>query len=635
MATPAAKQRGLRVVVVGDPGTGKSSLIVALAANQYPVTPPRVVPPTRLPVDLFPERIPITVVDTSSSEGRTAELITECQAADAVVLTYACDSPETLDRLSSFWLPKLRSCQVKVPVIVAGCKLDLKDEQQGDLAQAVEPIMQSFGEIETCIECSALRQIQVGEVFFYAQKAVIYPTAPLFDQNIEALTSRCISALKRIFILSDHDMDGALSDAELNEFQIRCFDTPLQPAEIVGVKKAVKEKMPEGVNVNGLTLTGFLYLHALFMEKGQVQTTWTVLRNFNYDNDLKVRADPIPKIAPDQTLELTNEAVDFLRGIFKMFDMDNDGALLPAELEGLFSTAPENPWSSNPYKDCAENNVLGDLSLEGFLSKWALMTLLDPANSFSNLKYVCYPGDFSSAFTITRKRRVDRQKQKTQRNVIQCYVFGPRGAGKTALLQSFLGRQHSDTPTARSERFAANVVELCDDTRKKLVLREIPEVDISSLLSKKESLAPCDVAAFVYDSSDELSWQKAKEMLVQVATHGENTGYSVPCLIVACKDDLARSPLALQESIRVSQDMGMETPIPISVKLDGLNYIFCRIVHAAQKPHLSIPETEAGKARRRYNRLLNRSLMVVSVGVVAVVGIAACRIYAARKNTSS
>jgi hypothetical protein len=37
-----------------------------------------------------------------------------------------------------------------------------------------------------------------------------------------------------------------------------------------------------------------------------------------------------------------------------------------------------------------------------------------------------------------------------------------------------------------------------------------------------------------------------------VATHGENTGYEVPCLIVAAKDDLDQSPQALQESTRVS-----------------------------------------------------------------------------------
>ncbi|ONM10708.1 Mitochondrial Rho GTPase 1 [Zea mays] len=469
-AANLAGKSSVRVVVIGDPGTGKSSLIVALATEQFPENVPRVMPPTRLPADYFPDRVPITIIDTSSSPEQKPKLIAECQAADAVVLTYACDRPATLERLSSFWLPELRRLQLKAPVIVVGCKLDLRDEQQVSLEQVMAPIMQSFREIETCIECSALRQIQVPEVFYYAQKAVLHPTAPLFDQELQALKPRCVRALKRIFIICDNDKDGALSDVELNEFQVRCFNAPLQPTEISGVKRVVQEKMPEGVNESGLTLTGFLFLHALFIEKGRLETTWTVLRKFGYDNDIKLRDDLIAmpiKRAPDQTLEMTSEVVDFLRGIFNMFDIDNDGALLPTELEDLFSTAPENPWISDPYKDCAEKNVLGGLSLEGFLSKWALMTLLDPTNSYANLAYVGYPGEFSSAFTVTRRRRVDRKKQHTQRNIFQCYVFGARGSGKTSLLQSFIGRQPSDTLPSNSERFATNSVEMADELERR------------------------------------------------------------------------------------------------------------------------------------------------------------------------
>lgn len=49
-----------------------------------------------------------------------------------------------------------------MPVIVVGCKLDLRDEShQVSLETVMMPIMQQFREIETCIECSALKQIQV------------------------------------------------------------------------------------------------------------------------------------------------------------------------------------------------------------------------------------------------------------------------------------------------------------------------------------------------------------------------------------------------------------------------------------------------------------------------------------------
>ena len=39
--------------------------------------------------------------------------------------------------------------------------------------------------------------IQVPEVFYYAQKAVLHPTAPLFDQEAQSLKPRRVRALKR------------------------------------------------------------------------------------------------------------------------------------------------------------------------------------------------------------------------------------------------------------------------------------------------------------------------------------------------------------------------------------------------------------------------------------------------------
>ncbi|XP_065636351.1 mitochondrial Rho GTPase 1 [Quercus suber] len=631
---------GVRIVVAGDRGTGKSSLIVTAAAENFPANVPPVLPPTRLPEDFYPDRVPVTIIDTSSrveDDGKVAE---ELKKADAVVLTYACDEPSTLDRLSSFWLPKLRKLEVKVPVIVVGCKLDLRDDnQQLSLEQVMSPIMQQFREIETCIECSAFKHIQIPEVFYYAQKAVLHPTGPLFDQETQTLKPRCVRALKRIFILCDHDRDGALSDAELNDFQVKCFNAPLQPSEIIGVKRVVAEKLPEGVNERGLTLTGFLFLHALFIEKGRLETTWTVLRKFGYNNDIKLADELLPssfKRAPDQSVELTNEAIEYLKGIFELFDNNQDGALRPREIEELFSTAAESPWEKAPYLDAAEKDAFGGLSLDGFLSEWSLMTLLDPSWSMENLIYIGYPGDPLPAFRVTRRRRLDRKKQQTDRNVFQCFVFGPNKAGKSALLNSFLGRPVSDNyNSSTEERYAVNVVDQPGGIKKTLVLKEIPEDGVSKLLSDKESLATCDIAIFVHDSSDVVSWKRATELLVEVAGHGEDTGFEVPCLIVAAKDDLNSFPMAIQDSTRVSQDMGIEAPIPISAKLGDLNNVFRRIVSAAEHPHLSIPETEAGRSRKQYHRLINRSLMFVSVGAaVAIVGLAAYRVYAARKNAS-
>lgn len=67
----------------------------------------------------------------------------------------------------------------------------------------------------------------------------------------------------------------------------------------------MQEKLPEGVNERGLTLTGFLFLHALFIEKGRLETTWTVLRKYGYNNDIKLSDELIPspvRRAPDQVI---------------------------------------------------------------------------------------------------------------------------------------------------------------------------------------------------------------------------------------------------------------------------------------------------------------------------------------------
>lgn len=69
----------------------------------------------------------------------------------------------------------------------------------------------------------------------------------------------------------------------------------------------VQELLPGGINELGLTQTGFLYLHALFIERGRIETTWNVLRRFGYNDEIKLRDDHLVmpfKWAPDQVILL-------------------------------------------------------------------------------------------------------------------------------------------------------------------------------------------------------------------------------------------------------------------------------------------------------------------------------------------
>lgn len=48
--------------------------------------------------------------------------------------------------------------------------------------------MSEWPEIETCIECSAKTLRNISELFFYAQKAVLHPTRPIYDCDTKQVT---------------------------------------------------------------------------------------------------------------------------------------------------------------------------------------------------------------------------------------------------------------------------------------------------------------------------------------------------------------------------------------------------------------------------------------------------------------
>jgi len=237
----------------------------------------------------------------------------------------------------------------------------------------------------------------ISELFYYAQKAVLHPTAPLYspeDRDVRSLHSRvfsvktyiifcfcvlqltenCRKGLTRIFKLCDLDNDGVLNDHELNRFQRRCFDSPLQPQALDDVKNIVKRSLPDGVFDDGLTLSGFLFLHTLFIQRGRHETTWTVLRKYGYNDAVCLGEQylrPKVEVPLGCSTELTSQGYDFLKQLFLKYDKDGDGALSPNELQNLFSVCERLPvWVNEDISGIVECNDKGYVTLQGFLAIW-------------------------------------------------------------------------------------------------------------------------------------------------------------------------------------------------------------------------------------------------------------------------
>lgn len=658
-------------MVIGDEGAGKTSLITSAATESFPDHPPPVLPHTRLPPEATPENVPVIVLDTSSRVEERTSLEMACQSADVALLVFASDSQAALERVGSYWMEELNRMGVTVPVILVGTKSDLK-KPDWDLQQAVKDVMRSYKGIEACLECSAKNLVFVSEVFYYAIRAVFHPTAPLFDPSTQTLKPRCVSALKRIFMLCDVDRDDALDDTELNSFQVRCFNAPLQAEEITGVKKVVRDKMPHGVNAKGFTLPGFLFLNALFIERGRMETTWAVLRQFGYNDQLRISdtiLDEMPCIrTPEQVVGLTEDSIYFLRSHFRRFHPDGLGALSHSQLDDIFSTAPYNLWEDEQYDNLLVQSSSDGLTEQGWLAKWGFTAASDPRAALEWLMYLGYTKPAATAFAVSRPRRQERKAavggatsspSPPSRSVLQGLVFGGSNVGKTALLARLAGQPGSfraaSAPSGSYQaagyvssdgRNEASEVQFHNSQsvsqshkqihgpdangsiQSLLLLREVSEATAADLLrdpiAAEKILVAADVAIFVFDCCSLSSWETAHRLMLAVAQAAAD---GLPCVLIASKDDMDM-PDDVSSHCR-SAVAELKLPMPSSLALHSsdcdLRATWQLILEAAQlNPGAHIPHTPSLRAAQQRQKLLRRVFLygaaVCAVGICSYGG---------------
>jgi len=607
-------------------------------------------------------------------------------------------------------------------VVLVGNKIDLRsgDVTNAALEEELAPVMAEFKEVETCVECSAKIPLNVSEVFYFAQKAVLYPTAPLYDSREHALKPACVDALRRIFRLCDSDKDGVLSDAELNDFQRKCFDAPLQLQELEGIKDLVLQapvagtRFPydhlsatgstssagiTGPNGNGkhsqpkrphphlrdgsLTLSGFLYLHTLFIQRGRLETTWTVLRTFGYGSDLTLEDSfikPAFHVPADCSVELSPHGYQFLTDVFEAHDKDHDGALSNKELENLFLTAPDgrHPWTGTDFPHTTITDEHDAVTLQGWLAQWSMTTLLDHPTTLAYLAYLGYPsfvgGDgtvgmngtlgtpsshqalhnsppgsnrkqsspsktpaqplsTTSALKLTKGgKSKDKKKNKSQRNVYLAYVFGAAGSGKTALLRHMVGKEWEEryAPTGKVLSVVSAVEQAGGE--KYLVLQEFGSRYEAEVLRNSTKLQMADVIVFIYDSSDTNSFSYISNLRQQYPLL-----INRPSLFLATKSDLdlVQQRHEVQPEIYCSKlglripgtftsfESSNSGPIHVSVKMDQLADVFGIVCTIAQDPKGAVPggANKDGALTRlfRHSWLMYIGAIVLGGGMVVIV----------------
>lgn len=528
-------RKDVRILLVGEAGVGKTSLILSLVSEEFPEDVPPRAEEITIPADVTPEKVPTHIVDYSAQEQDENSLVEEIVKCHVVCVVYSVEDEHTIQKIKTYWLPLLRKVfpeDHRRPVILVGNKSDMLEVS---CMETILPIMNEFAEVETCVECSAKTLKNISEVFYYAQKAVLHPTAPLYQPDDKELTHKCKQALTRIFKICDQDNDGILNDREIFQFQRRCFNVPLQPQALEDVKAVVRKHISDGVLKDGLTSRGFLFLHTLFIQRGRHETTWTVLRKFGYDDNLQLSKEylwPHLNVPHGCTTELTNEGYVFFATLFEKYDEDRDGCLSPTELQNLFSTCAIMPWGPD-VNNAICTNPQGWISYPGFLAQWTLSTYLDTNRTLEYLAYLGYMYDHenqTSAIRVTREKKIDLQKQQSTRLVYLCHVIGPKGIGKTAFLQGLLGRNLKFLATLDKDHFpnyTMNTVYIYGQERY-LMLHKV-DLALSETLQTDMS---CDVACLVYDVANPKSFEYCARVFKAYYQDSNS-----PVLIVGCRAD--------------------------------------------------------------------------------------------------
>ncbi|XP_052776895.1 rho-related GTP-binding protein RhoA-D-like isoform X2 [Mya arenaria] len=166
----------VQVVVVGDNNVGKTSMCITFSTGQFPslFTPMEC---NRIPhekdIEVGNVTMHVKCTDTEGHEDYDDTRPESYEDADVFLLCFSLSSHNSLNSIKTKWLPELRKCKPKTPILLVGCKEDTRrgKESNKDMVTKKQGLRMK-GAIKAVgyTECSSLKKFAVEECFFKAVK---------------------------------------------------------------------------------------------------------------------------------------------------------------------------------------------------------------------------------------------------------------------------------------------------------------------------------------------------------------------------------------------------------------------------------------------------------------------------------
>lgn len=167
----------IKVVVVGDGYTGKTTLCIVYKDGEYPQDPyvPTIFENYAATVTWNNRRYILNLFDSAGQEEYDQLRIMAYPNTNVFILCFSVVDPDSYSNILSKWIPELNRHAPRVPIILVGTKLDLRNDPStlDHLAEKNQrPITQSQGEYLARIcsakayaECSSMLNFNVRNVF--------------------------------------------------------------------------------------------------------------------------------------------------------------------------------------------------------------------------------------------------------------------------------------------------------------------------------------------------------------------------------------------------------------------------------------------------------------------------------------
>ena len=176
----------IKCVVVGDGAVGKTCLLISYTQNKFPSEyVPTVFDNYAVNVMIGGEPILLGLYDTAGQEEYDRMRPLSYPEANVFLICFSTVKPSSFENVKAKWLPEVKLHCPKVPILLVGTQMDLRDNQAtlDKLAKnKSKPVSQEMGDrlakelkMVKYAECSALTQKGLKDVFDDAIMAALEP----------------------------------------------------------------------------------------------------------------------------------------------------------------------------------------------------------------------------------------------------------------------------------------------------------------------------------------------------------------------------------------------------------------------------------------------------------------------------